>query len=190
MMGPTVTRMSDGGIRLDELAPWFVGVLLELPDLLHSNQPEEVSKRLYPDPSDDEQQKKDWEKFVRPELFALVATAREIVMKDIGGMGPTRFDEEDEGGLALWSIDIPAEHLQGWISALNVARLTLSEKFKVEDGDMAEPDDEELDDDEIERLDEKRFAVARIHLLGWLQQMLIEEESPPPEGFDPFEGLQ
>ncbi|MHC4409943.1 MAG: DUF2017 family protein [Planctomycetota bacterium] len=179
MMGPRVTRMSDGSVRLSELAPWFVGVMLELPDLLNSDQPEDVSRRLYPEPSDDEEQKKDWEKFVRPELFALVATAREIVIKDIGGMGP----DEDASGMALWELLIPEQHVHGWISALNVARLTLSEKFKIAEGDMIEPDDEELDPEAVE-WSEKRFAVARIHLLGYLQGMLIEEQSPPPEGFD------
>ncbi|MHC4938393.1 MAG: DUF2017 family protein [Planctomycetota bacterium] len=177
MMSPRVTRMSDGSVRVGDLAPWFVGVMLELPDLLQSDQPEEVSKRLYPEPSDDEKINEDWEKYVRPELFALVASAREIVIKDIGNMGP----DEDAGGLALWNLDIPAQHIQAWISALNVARLTLSEKHKVHEGDMEEPD--ELDEEEDE-WSEKRFAVARIHLLGYLQQILIEAESPPPEGFE------
>lgn len=178
-MGPKITRMSDGSVRLSDLAPWFVGVLLELPDLLNSNQPEEVSRRLYPEPSDDDEQRKDWEKYVRPELFALVSSAREIVIKDIGTMGP----DEEAGGLALWELHIPTQHVQAWISALNVARLTLSEKFKVHEDDMVEPDDEDLDP-EADEWSEKRFAIARIHLLGYLQQMLIEEESPPPEGFE------
>jgi hypothetical protein len=178
MMGPRMVRMSDGGIRMTELAPWFVGVLLELPELLDSDQPEAVSRRLYPDPSNDDEQKRDWEKFVRPELFALVASAREIVMRDIGGMGP----EEEPAGLVLWSLAIPADHIQAWISALNVARLTLSEKYGIDEDDMLDHD--EPIDLESEEWNEKHFALARIHLLGYLQQMLIEEESPPPEGFE------
>ena len=53
-------------------------------------------------------------------------------------------------------------------------------------------DDSAMEDEDAEEFnfDEKRLAVARIHLLGWLQQLLIEEESPPPEGFDPLEGLE
>ena len=105
MMGPRMTRMSDGGLRMTELAPWFVGVLLELPELLDSDQPEAVSQRLYPDPSDDDEQKRDWDKYVRPELFALIASAREIVIRDIGGMGP----DQKQPGLAISVLPQPRE---------------------------------------------------------------------------------
>jgi len=205
MMGPQLTRMSDGSLRFSELAPWFVGVLVQLPDLLDPDQPEAVSQRLYPQPSDDDEIQKDWEKYVRPELFALVASAREIVLKDIGNLrlGPDPDPTGDSGdllppGLAMCSLDIPGEHVQGWISALNVARLTLSTRFEVEDTDMVEPDlGEEDEDEEIEAEDEsfeevfdtKRIAIAQIHLLGFIQQMLIEEENPPPSDFDaPWSG--
>ena len=62
MMSPELQRLSDGSVRLVDLAPWFVGVILELPDLLDSDQPEVVSRRLYPDPSDDAEHQKDWDK--------------------------------------------------------------------------------------------------------------------------------
>jgi len=178
-MGPRVERMSDGGLRLANLAPWFVGVLLELPDLLDSDQPEAVSRRLYPEPSEDQDQQEDWDKYVRPELFALIASARRIVVRDIGGMGPG----EEDPGMPLWILDIPENHIQAWISALNVARLTLSEKHGVGEAEMTAIEEDEFDPDSDE-WSEKRFAVARIHLLGYLQQMLIEQESPPPEGFE------
>jgi len=185
-MNPQLSRMSDGSLRFSELAPWFVGVLVQLPDLLDSDQPEEVSKRLYPEPSDNEEIQKEWEKYVRPELFALVASAREIVLQDIGnlrlGSDPDPRGEDSEllpPGLAMCSLDIPGKHVQAWISALNVARLTLSTRYGLEDTDMAEPDDEE-DDDSEELFDERRIAVAQVHLLGFIQQMLIEEENPPP----------
>ena len=70
--------------------------------------------------------------------------------------------------------------MQAWISALNVARLTLSTRYELEDSDMAEPDDAEDDDDSDEVFDARRIAVAQVHLLGFIQQMLIEEENPPP----------
>jgi hypothetical protein len=229
MMPPDLQRLSDGSVRLVDLAPWFVGVILELPELLDSDQPEAVSQRLYPEPSDDEEHKKDWEKFVRPELFALVATARDIVLKDIGNMGPCSIESEEALDLSVWQIDIPETHIHAWISALNVARLTLSSRYTIEDDDMAEPEElsepeedlesgehsepgelpeseeplepgdhlapealpepEAHDDTELE-FDEKHFAVARIHLLGWLQQLLIEAEAPPPPDFDPLQGLE
>jgi hypothetical protein len=187
MMSPELQRLSDGSVRLLDLAPWFVGVILELPDLLDSDQPEVVSRRLYPDPSDDAEHQKDWDKFVRPELFALVASAREIVLRDIGTMAPSSLESEEATDLSVWQLDIPETHIQGWISALNVARLTLSSRYTLEDEDMVEP--EEPEDSAEPDFDEKHFAVARVHLLGWLQQLLIEAESPPPEDFDLMQGL-
>ena len=89
-------------------------------------------------------------------------------------------------GLALCSLDIPGEHVQSWISALNVARLTLSTRFELEDNDMAEPDAEGPDDDEtdIEALEEdfdpatvfdmRRIAAASFHRPGSLQPILLE----------------
>ena len=191
-MSPELQRLSDGSVRLIDLAPWFVGVILELPDLLDSDQPEVVSRRLYPDPSDDAEHQKDWDKFVRPELFALVASARDIVLKDIGTMAPSSIESEEATDLSVWQLDIPEAHIHGWISALNVARLTLSSRYTVEDGDMVEPegDTEEPEDATGPEFDEKHFAVARIHLLGWLQQLMIEAESPPPEDFDLLSGLE
>jgi len=212
MMSPHLTRMSDGSLRFTELAPWFVGVIVQLPDLLDSNQPEEVSRRLYPDPSSSEEIQKEWDKYVRPELFALVASAREIVLKDIGnlrieageasvldgiempdGMDEMDVDEDDveialSGALAMGRLDIPVAHVQAWISALNIARLTLSTRFTVADDDMGDLDPEEEEDDEV-LFSPKRIAVAQIHLLGFLQQMMIEEENPPPSDFEaPWSG--
>ena len=195
MMGPRLDRLSDGTLRFTEIAPWFYSVLLEVPELLDSDQPEAVSQRLYPEPSDDEEIRESWDKYVRPDLFALVASAREIVLQDLGNIGrielpPPSEDEEDPmevlGGLALWSLEIPVGHVQAWISALNVARLTLSTRFAVEDGDMEEKDDQEDGGSEEDppEFDMRTFAITRIHLLGWIQQMMIEEENPPPSDAD------
>jgi len=196
MMNPRLTRMSDGSLRFSELAPWFVGVLVQLPALLDSDQPEEVSRRLYPEPSDNKEMQEEWDKYVRPELFALVASAREIVLRDLGNLrvGSTSDanvaeDLDDDailGGLAFCTLEIPVEHVQAWISALNVARLTLSTSFDLEDTDMEEPEDEEAEGDDAgdPMFDTRQIAVAQIHMLGFLQQMLIEEENPPPSDFD------
>ena len=204
MMGPRLERLSDGSIRLNELAPWFASVLAQLPEILDSDQPEAVSQRLYPEPSDDPDIQESWDKYVRPDLFALVATAREIVLRDLGNMGPASIvepppdpdaDEEDEetafwGGLAFWTLEIPAAHVQAWISALNVARLTLSTRFAVEDDELFEEEQELLEgDDEATRerrreLETKQLAITSIHLLGYLQQMLIEADSPTPSDFE------
>ncbi len=172
MFSPRLTRLEDGSVILDRLAPAFVHVLHELPALLAPEQPDEVRDRLYPHATDDEEHKKEWERFVHPELFALVASAREIVMRDLGSFRPVD-DPPHEGS---WRLEINVKHIPGWISGLNVARLTLGARHEIEDIDMAE-------DFIPEEWDEKDVAIAQIHLLAWLQQLLIEDHHPMPEEF-------
>jgi len=172
MYAPRLIRHADGRVVLDRLAPAFVHVLHELPDLLGPDQPDEVKDRLYQHATEDEEHKKEWERFVHPDLFALVASAREVVLEDLGGFRP----DEDPEHAGTWRLEIEGKHVPAWISGLNVARLTLGARHEIEEGDMAEefvPDD----------WDEKDVAVAKIHLLAWLQQLLIEDQHPTPEDY-------
>ena len=172
MSGPVLTRDDDGAVIFDELAPWFVSVLLELPHLLGPDQPDAVRERLFPHPVDGEEDRADWKKYVHPELFALLASAREIVLTDVRGLSPA----DDADGLDLWRMRVPREHVNGWISALNAGRLALGARYEVDEDAMSEERLEEPED-----WSEQRVAVAKIHLLGWLQQMILEAEHPPPE---------
>ncbi|MHC4224861.1 MAG: DUF2017 family protein [Planctomycetota bacterium] len=174
MSNPTLRRSEDG-IVLADLAPWFVSILLELPGLLSDDQTDEVKERLFPLPSDDVEGQEEWRRYVHPDLFALIASAREIVERDLAGFEPM----DSESPLAGWRLPIPAKHVSAWISALNAGRLNLGSAHSIESEDM----DESEFTDETLPLDEKRVAVAKIHLLGWLQQMIIEDMHPPPEGF-------
>ena len=155
---------------LSNLAPWLVSILLELPELLDPDQPDAVKERLYPEPSADPDQSDEWRKFVHPDLFALLASAREIVAQDLATLCPT----DEEAPIGAWELRMPAAHVHAWISALNAARLTLAQTHEVDENDMNE------DELEPEGWDEKRLVVAKIHLLGWIQQMIIEDTNPPP----------
>ena len=174
MITPFLQRRSDGSLAMENLAPPFLNVVIELPGLLAPDQPEAVQRRLYPKPSEDDELEEAWKKHVRPELFALVASAREIVTRDIGGLELV----EEEG--FLWRLEIPETHINAWLSALQVARLTLGSLHEIEETEL-----EDEDEDEPEEWDEKRAAVARIGLLGWIQHMFVEEQNPPPSGEEP-----
>ncbi len=173
MSTPSLSPTDDGGLVFQNLAPWFVSVLLELPELFDEDQPDEVKERLYPEPSGDPEHSDEWKKYVHPELFALIASARAIVMKDLASLSPV----DEDALLGTWQVTIPKEHVNAWISALNTARVTLGAANDVDEEDMVEehPDQESWD--------ERRLAVAKIHLLGWLQQMIIEHKHPPMTGF-------
>jgi len=166
MIPPLAARQPDGSVVLSDLAPWFVTVLLELPDLLAEGQPEEVQRRLFPDPGEDPERNKDWDRLVRPDLFALLASAREILARDLEGLGP----HAEAATPLLWRVAVPAAHLSAWISALNAARLTLGALHDISEGDMdALPPPETWG--------EKQTAITKIHLYGVLQQMLLEVDA-------------
>jgi hypothetical protein len=176
---PELRRTPDGDLILDHLAPAFVHVLHELPGLLDKDQPDAVKDRLYPLPrAEDDEANEEWRRLVHPDLFALVASAREVVTRDLATMGPSE-DAPAPSLLTGWRLEIKKEHIPGWLSALNAARLALGTLYGLE-----EPD---LNDDFVpEEWEERHVAIAKIHLLGWLQQLIIEDQHPPPEGFDPY----
>jgi len=183
---PQVTRKPDGSAEIEGLFPLHVAALVEVPDLL--DKPDgEVKRRLFPDPSDEAKQKEEWDRLVRPELFALLASAREILLRDLRGLVAA----EPFGGVPRWSITVPAQHVNAWISALNAARLALGTQHGIESEDDLHPDLEPKEG-KIE-VDERTFAVIKISALAEIQQMLImdglpEDQRPPlPEVEGPGE---
>lgn len=172
-MFPRVERQADGGIAIEDLTPPIVFILLELPGMLGPDQPDEVKQRLFPDPSEDDETRKDWARLVQPELYALLASAREIVQRDLGGL-------VSSGGLCR--LEIPAPHVNAWISALNAARLALGAVHGIEDEDDLHPFGLAEEDDEPVELDERGLAIVKIHLLGELQALLVLEQDPEAGG--------
>jgi hypothetical protein len=186
MIFPRVVRKEDGSAAIEGLFPLHVAALVEVPELL--DKPDgDVRRRLFPDPSDETKQKEDWDRLVRPELFALLASAREIVLRDLKGLEPA----EPLQGVPRWSVTVPAQHVNAWISALNAARLALGAQHGVESEQDMRPKLEEKDG-KIE-VDEKTLAVIKISALADIQAMLIldglpENERPPlPEVEGPGE---
>ncbi|MHC4547701.1 MAG: DUF2017 family protein [Planctomycetota bacterium] len=169
MIFPRVERHPDG-VVYEDLAPPFALMLLELPGLLAPDPSDEVKRRLFPHPSDDESIREDWERYVHPELWALLASAREIVTKDLGNLAAS------SSGVGH-RLEIPAGHVNAWISALNAARLALGAIHGIED----EVDLHTFEDEDDEEPDERRIAIAKIHLLGELQALLVLNECPPPQ---------
>jgi hypothetical protein len=174
VIGPWVTRQEDGSATIEGLFPLHVAALIEVPELI--GKPEgEAKRRLFPEPSDDAQQKEDWERLVRPELFALLASAREILLRDLRGLEPAEpFDE-----VPCWRVVVPAQHVHAWISAINAARLTLGAQHGIETEEDMNPDLEEKEG-KIE-IDERTLAVLKISALAHIQEMLILDGLPEGE---------
>ncbi len=163
-------RSADGGIRLEGVPTIVCFLLLGVPELLDPEPSGAVRDRLCPSPTeddDDDEAREDWERLMVPELFALVASAREIIERDLELLDETM--DEDEGGRLM----IPPAHVDAWISALNVARLTLGAEHALEASDLEGRLEEQED---VERAD----AVIRVSLLGEIQGLLIECKTAPP----------
>ena len=168
MSDPVFSCGPDGTVTLRNLPPWLSDVLLGIPELLDEEQPEAVRDRLYPPPVDDAEARREWERMMVPELFALVASAREVVSKDLAMLARTAMLPN------AGRVDIPREHRAAWISALNVARLTLAARHDLEEVDMSE---EHLP----RKWDTREEAIVQVHLLGWIQEHLILEDFSPPD---------
>lgn len=171
---PRVVRREDGSAAIEGLFPLHVAALVEIPELLEKPDGD-VRRRLFPDPSDEAKQKEDWDRLVRPELFALLASARDVLLRDLKGLELA----EPMEGVPRWNVTIPAQHVNAWISALNAARLALGAQHDVETEKDLRPELEEKDG-RIE-VDEKTLAVIKINVLADIQAMLILEGLPEGE---------
>ena len=155
-----VKVQTDGRVELAIIAPWVVAVLLELGQLLDPDQPECVRKRLFPAASMDQEHNREWQRYVHPDLVALLASAREIVTEDLQAVAPA------DAGKIGWQLQIPANHVRAWISALNAARLTIAELNQLGVLEL-EALPQELEGDIA-------AAVSKVRLLGWIQELILE----------------
>jgi hypothetical protein len=179
MIAPRLLRHEDG-VVFEDLAPFYVVVLMEVPELLAPDAPDEVKRRLYPMPSDDADAQEEWRRLVHPELFALIASARDIMRRDLSALEQRR----EPGAMPAWRVEIPAAHVEAWISGLNAARLALGARFGIEseadmhpefdDGGPLDDDEEETtaeDDAANEEANARRIGVFKIHALAELQAL-------------------
>jgi hypothetical protein len=174
MIFPEVTRRPDGTVAVDGILPLLVASLIEVPELLE--KPEgPVRRRLFPEPSDEKRQRAEWARLVHPDLFALLASAREIVERDLKGLEPGASFQ----GIPRWRLEIPPQHVNAWISALNAARLALGALNGIESEVDLHPD--LIAKGEKIEIDERTLAVIKINVLAELQQLLILDGLPEGE---------
>lgn len=157
-----VVRMPDGGVELRDWPSWAVRVLDEVPVLADPALPRGKARdRIFPAATADAADSpgaKEWIRNVHPELFALFASAKEIVVGDLAAADRTKRGK-------LRRLTIPRAHVDGWISALQTARLHLAAAFDIDADAMKAP---------IESLsDDRRGVVLRIDLLAELQYHLV-----------------
>lgn len=147
---------TDGALLLQEIPPLLFALLAEIPGRAASDDPR-VGARFFPDPAADDELVEDWKSLVHPELQELFQSARETVRADL------RSASENDGTRAL---RIPHNHADAWLSALNQARLAITEESGFGEKDMAAeaaPNPE----------DPREMALFQVGFYGFLQECLV-----------------
>jgi hypothetical protein len=147
---------NDGALVLEEIPSFLFQFLGEIPGRASSNDPR-VEARFFPDPASDQELIEDWKSFVQPELLEFFQSARETVKADLRGAS------ENDG---VFSMSIPKTHGDAWLSALNQARLAMTEEFGFDEKDMAAevaPTPE----------DPRAMALFQVGFYGFLQECLV-----------------
>lgn len=153
-------RAESGGFLVEGWPVWAARLLDHLVVLCDPDPvAPEVRERFYPPVGEDEKRRAEWRRSVHPELFALLESARTIVVSDLSAA-----DRGERG--TLRRMEIPPEHIPAWISALNTARLHLAALHEIDAGAMRAPPDELTED--------KRGPVGLIDFYGWIQGFLVE----------------
>jgi len=164
-MEPILARAPDGTLTLLFLPREFAELLLEIPAILDDDDRPEVRSRRYQDPTDDEATNEEWQRMMREELVHLFGEARDVVARDLELL--TRTLDHPIGA----RLDIPPEHVQAWVSALQIARVSLGAAHGLDQEPM---DLETL----LAEPGERAQAALRMHVLGDLQALLLQELAP------------
>ncbi len=150
------------------LPPHLAQVLMLLPGLLADSAPGIPGRAAVSPYEDDEESDEEWVRHGTPELLHLFASAREVVLEDLGSLRRDRW--------GAFRLDIPPGHEPAWLSALAAVRVALGESNELTSEDMGRAFPEEV-------RSRRGRTVVIVGLLGWMQELLI-----PPEAKEGFEG--
>jgi hypothetical protein len=154
-------------LRITGIDPLLAGSLFELPRLLEQRDRPPSRHRLYPHPfRPDPPANEEWHRLMDDDLHHLFVSAGETVERDLTGLEPDSHHKQHRQLL------LTAAHGNAWMSALNQARLILAEQHAVTEADMT---NEELDPHR-----DKDRALFKIHVLGYLLQLFVEQTGGAP----------
>lgn len=144
-------------IVLGSLPSHIVAMLQQIPSAEELSSPF-AEERLFPEPSDDSHLVDDWKAYVQPDLHEAFRSARDVVDGDLKRM-------KEVGG--IYSLEIPLNHADAWLNALNQLRLSIAAAHQL--------GDEELSRDEMPDAETPReLATLRVHFYGYLQHVILD----------------
>ncbi len=143
--------------------PLLLYCLQELPQILEQRDSPAAIERLIPDlMADNPDANDEWREMMGPELRHLFVSAGDTVLRDLATLKPAGGKSEN------LQLLVPIIHVDAWISALNEARLILGALYEIQEEDL------DLEIDTFDLSFEKHKAILQVHLLGEIQQLLIE----------------
>ena len=120
----------------------------------------EGSARLLPSPGGDEELRHDWGDFVQPELRRHFDAERATVQADILAM------KRGPGKTALWSLEIPPEHGDAWLTTLNALRLAIASEYCFTEAELSEKGASDFST-------ERNVALVQVNFFAFIQECLI-----------------
>jgi hypothetical protein len=127
-----IVRTDSQTVAVGPLDLLYCEFLHEIQNAADPGENDAARQRLFPSPTNGEHPEldKDWLEYVEPELTEWFTTALQVVRQDLHGFpaGPS----SDLG----YTLQIPLDHIDAWVRALNQARVTLGAKYNFTDSDM------------------------------------------------------
>ena len=152
----SIQPLDESNIALTGIDPTVAFCLCQVPEVLANSDTAGVRERLHPDAMPhDPARNAEWHRLMDSELRHLFETARVTLESDL-----ERFDP-DRGEVVF-----PAAHVRAWMSAVNQARIVLSEQHQLGADDMQRVD---FVDGSV-----RDAALLQVQVLGYVLQVLIE----------------
>jgi hypothetical protein len=155
-------RDADGHLWLRDLPPLCADTVLRLPGWLENEDPL-VRRRLLPQVFADAAEEEQWRRYGASELEYLFLSRAEILRKDLESLAA------ESPATTTFKLRIQRGHEAAWLSSLNGGRLALFTMHGLADADMGR-------DPSSLRNPEHELALVRIHLMAWVQELLLDQK--------------
>lgn len=127
------------------------------------------SSRLLPRPGDEEELCQDWEDHVQPELRRHFDRERSVVAADLEALkeeGRRTPAKGKSAKQATWSLEIPRDHSEAWLTTLNALRLALAEEHGLTEADLS-------GNQEPDFSSERGIVLMQVNFFAFVQECLL-----------------
>ncbi len=159
-------RRNADTLQVADVDPFLAELLRQIPTSANPEGVDGAEGRLFSAPSDEQELCEEWKSYVEPELRRLFRSATETVAHDLAQLNG------NEKSLRNRTLNIPFEHADAWLNALNQARLVIAAKYKFSD--------DELNDHDRSPIGSRRdLGLFQVNFYGFLQEFILREMMGP-----------